>query len=84
MGDSSVVVEGNRSHARSSSQSDAGSTTGNRTPPSAASTRTFDRSDAESVSTTISQDSRGSNKENRPSRIQDAEVVLRPKPDYNR
>ncbi|KAK9509272.1 hypothetical protein O3M35_006621 [Rhynocoris fuscipes] len=74
----------NLSHGRSSSQSDAGSTAGNRTPPSAASTRTFDRSDAESVSTTISQDSRGSNKENRPDRIPDGEVVLRPKPDYNR
>ncbi|XP_014290734.1 serine/threonine-protein kinase 10 isoform X1 [Halyomorpha halys] len=72
------------SHGRSSSQSDGGSTTGNRTPPSAASTRTFDRSDAESVSTTISQDSRGSNKENRPSRYHDAEVVLRAKPEYNR
>lgn len=72
------------SHGRSSSPSDAGSTTGNCTPPSAASTRTFDRSDAESVSTTISQDSRGSNKENRPSRLHDAEVVLRPKQDYNR
>ncbi|XP_073996948.1 sterile20-like kinase isoform X3 [Rhodnius prolixus] len=74
----------NLSHGRSSSQSDTGSTTGNRTPPSAASTRTFDRSDAESVSTTISQDSRGSNKENRPGRIHDGEVVLRPKSDYNR
>lgn len=48
------------------------------------------RSDAESVSTTISQDSRGSNKENRPgresrnSRDLDEEVVLRRKPEYNR
>uniref|UniRef100_A0A8D9BCB3 Serine/threonine-protein kinase 10 n=1 Tax=Cacopsylla melanoneura TaxID=428564 RepID=A0A8D9BCB3_9HEMI len=50
------------SPARSSSRSDTGS--GQRTPPSAASTRTFDRSDAESVATTASQDSRGSNKEN--------------------
>ncbi|XP_024085041.1 serine/threonine-protein kinase 10 isoform X2 [Cimex lectularius] len=72
------------SHGRSSSQSDTASTTGNRTPPSAASTRTFDRSDAESVSTTISQDSRESNKENRPSRLHDGEVVLRPKADYDR
>jgi len=48
------------------------------------------RSDAESVSTTISQDSRGSNKENRQgqesrnSRDLDDEVVLRRKPEYNR
>uniref|UniRef100_A0A0A9XPM1 STE20-like serine/threonine-protein kinase n=1 Tax=Lygus hesperus TaxID=30085 RepID=A0A0A9XPM1_LYGHE len=84
LGDSGVGVDRLQTHGRSSSQSDGGSTTGNRTPPSAASTRTFDRSDAESVSTTISQDSRGSNKENRPSRLQDGEVVLRPKPDYNR
>ena len=40
------------------------------------------RSDAESVSTTISQDSRGSNKENRP-RHQE-EVIHRPRPEYNR
>lgn len=44
----------------------------------------LERSDAESVSTTISQDSRGSNKENRPSRMLDTEVVLRPKPEYNK
>jgi STE20-like kinase len=48
------------------------------------------RSDAESVSTTISQDSRGSNKENKPglesqnSRDLDDEVVLRRKPEYNK
>lgn len=69
---------------RSSSQSDTGSTSGQQTPPSAASTRTFDRSDAESVSTTISQDSRGSNKENRPTRDLDQEVVLRRKTEYSR
>ncbi|KAL1122503.1 hypothetical protein AAG570_002834 [Ranatra chinensis] len=71
------------SHGHSSSQSDTGSNPGNRTPPSAASTRTFDRSDAESVSTTISQDSRGSNKENRP-RHHEGEVILRQKPEYTR
>lgn len=69
---------------RSSSQSDTGSTSGQQTPPSAASTRTFDRSDAESVSTTISQDSRGSNKENRPTGDLDQEVVLRRKTEYSR
>jgi STE20-like kinase len=48
------------------------------------------RSDAESVSTTISQDSRGSNKENKPglesrnSRDLDDEVVLRRKSEYNK
>jgi STE20-like kinase len=48
------------------------------------------RSDAESVSTTISQDSRGSNKENKPglesrnSRDLDDEVVVRRKPEYNK
>jgi len=47
------------------------------------------RSDAESVSTTISQDSRGSNKENKPG-LESREprdlddVVLRRKPDYNK
>ena len=46
------------------------------------------RSDAESVSTTISQDSRESNKENRPgqdtrhSRDLEEEVVLRHKPEF--
>lgn len=69
---------------RSGSQSDTGSTSGQQTPPSAASTRTFDRSDAESVSTTISQDSRGSNKENQPTRDLDQEVVLRRKTEYSR
>ncbi|PSN52552.1 hypothetical protein C0J52_08962 [Blattella germanica] len=48
------------------------------------------KSDAESVSTTISQDSRGSNKENRPgqdtrhSRDLEEDVILRRKPEYNR
>ncbi|KAL1461413.1 hypothetical protein WDU94_013313 [Cyamophila willieti] len=80
------------SPARSSSRSDTGS--GQRTPPSAASTRTFDRSDAESVATTASQDSRGSNKENnRPHSSSTAgddhqgavQVVMRQKkPDYSR
>ncbi|KAI5747961.1 hypothetical protein M8J77_020407 [Diaphorina citri] len=73
------------SPARSSSRSDTGS--GQRTPPSAASTRTFDRSDAESVATTTSQDSRGSNKENNrpPSVDEPTPVVLRRKPaDYSR
>ena len=49
--------------------------------------RSVDRSDAESVSTTISQDSRGSSKDNRlggsPADLEE-EVVLRRKPDYNR
>ncbi|XP_075222408.1 sterile20-like kinase isoform X2 [Lycorma delicatula] len=71
-------------YTRSSSHSDTGSTSGQHTPPSAASIRTYDRSDAESVSTTISQDSRGSNKENRPSRDFEQEVVLRRKTEYNR
>ncbi|KAG8307804.1 hypothetical protein J6590_013501 [Homalodisca vitripennis] len=48
------------------------------TPPSLASTRTLDRSDAESVATTVSQDS---NKENtRP----DQDLVLRRNTEYNR
>lgn len=50
--------------------------------------KSIDRSDAESISTTISQDSRESNKENRLNQTQhaevDEEVVLRRKPDYNR
>ncbi|CAL1679741.1 unnamed protein product [Lasius platythorax] len=50
--------------------------------------KSIDRSDAESISTTISQDSRESNKENRLNQAQhtevDEEVVLRRKPDYNR
>ncbi|KAL6264091.1 hypothetical protein P5V15_004170 [Pogonomyrmex californicus] len=50
--------------------------------------KSIDRSDAESISTTISQDSRESNKENRLNQPQhsevDEEVVLRRKPDYNR
>ena len=70
--------EGSRSH------SDSGSTR-SYTP-----SKSVDRSDAESISTTISQDSRGSNKENhvgresRQSSEIDDEVVLRRKPDYNR
>ncbi|XP_069677773.1 serine/threonine-protein kinase 10 isoform X2 [Periplaneta americana] len=79
------------STAESRSHSESGSTrsSGHRTPPSSIS-KAVDRSDAESVSTTISQDSRGSNKENRPgresrnSRDLDDEVVLRRKPEYNR
>ncbi|PNF33494.1 hypothetical protein B7P43_G00558 [Cryptotermes secundus] len=75
----------------STSHSESGSTrsSGQRTPPSSLS-KAIDRSDAESVSTTISQDSRGSNKENRQgresrnSRDLDEEVVLRRKPEYNR
>ncbi|XP_011304708.1 serine/threonine-protein kinase 10 isoform X2 [Fopius arisanus] len=67
--------EGSRSH------SDSGSTRSH-TP-----NKSIDRSDAESISTTISQDSRGSNKENhvgsRPAEVDD-EVVLRRKPDYTR
>ncbi|XP_024875085.1 serine/threonine-protein kinase 10 isoform X2 [Temnothorax curvispinosus] len=49
--------------------------------------KSIDRSDAESISTTISQDSRESNKENRlnqPQHTEVDEVVLRRKPDYNR
>ncbi|XP_018311363.1 serine/threonine-protein kinase 10 isoform X2 [Mycetomoellerius zeteki] len=50
--------------------------------------KSIDRSDAESISTTISQDSRESNKENRLNQPQhtevDEEVILRRKPDYNR
>lgn len=51
--------------------------------------KSIDRSDAESISTTISQDSRESNKENRLNQTSqhaevDEEVVLRRKPDYNR
>jgi len=50
--------------------------------------KSIDRSDAESISTTISQDSRESNKENRLNQTQhtevDEEVILRRKPDYNR
>ncbi|XP_051161210.1 serine/threonine-protein kinase 10-like isoform X2 [Leptopilina boulardi] len=70
--------EGSRSH------SDSGSTR-SYTP-----SKSVDRSDAESISTTISQDSRGSNKENhigresRQSSEIDDEVVLRRKPEYNR
>ncbi|KAG7200500.1 hypothetical protein KM043_001064 [Ampulex compressa] len=66
----------------SRSQSESGSTRSH-TP-----SKSIDRSDAESISTTISQDSRESNKENHMSQIQsqevDEEVVLRRKPDYNR
>lgn len=72
------------SHSHSDSGS-AYSSGGQRTPPSAASTRTFDRSDAESVSTTISHDSRSSNKENNlPPKEYDDEVVVRKKPEYTR
>ncbi|XP_014472250.1 PREDICTED: serine/threonine-protein kinase 10 isoform X2 [Dinoponera quadriceps] len=48
--------------------------------------KSIDRSDAESISTTISQDSRESNKENRQAQHTevDEEVVLRRKPDYSR
>lgn len=42
------------------------------------------RSDAESVATTISQDSRGSNKENKSSHDTDDEVILRRKPEYTK
>ncbi|XP_025416771.1 serine/threonine-protein kinase 10 isoform X3 [Sipha flava] len=72
------------SHSHSDSGS-AYSSGGQRTPPSAASTRTFDRSDAESVSTTISHDSRSSNKENNlPPREYEDEIVIRKKPEYSR
>ncbi|XP_033213560.1 serine/threonine-protein kinase 10 isoform X2 [Belonocnema kinseyi] len=72
------------SYEGSRSYSDSGSTRSH-TP-----SKSVDRSDAESISTTISQDSRGSNKENnvgresRQSSEIDDEVVLRRKPDYNR
>ncbi|XP_015185010.1 PREDICTED: serine/threonine-protein kinase 10 isoform X2 [Polistes dominula] len=66
----------------SRSQSDSGSTRSH-TP-----SKSLDRSDAESISTTISQDSRGSNKENHLSHVQttegEEEVVLRRKSDYSR
>ncbi|XP_043287616.1 serine/threonine-protein kinase 10 [Venturia canescens] len=69
----------------SRSQSDSGSTRSH-TP-----NKSNDRSDAESISTTTSQDSRGSNKENHAGRDSirqfpehEDEVVLRRKPDYNR
>ncbi|KAL4131778.1 hypothetical protein QTP88_009040 [Uroleucon formosanum] len=87
------IVVNNKHHvsptrSTSHSHSDSGSvysSGGQRTPPSAASTRTFDRSDAESVSTTISHDSRSSNKENNlPPREYEDEVVLRKKPEYSR
>ncbi|CAH0395331.1 unnamed protein product [Bemisia tabaci] len=70
------------SPTQSGSHSDTGSVRSH-TPPSAASTRTLDRSDAESVSTTTSQDSRGSNKENRPDRTEE-EAPPRRKPEYSR
>lgn len=88
------VMVNNKQHvsptrSTSHSHSDSGSaysSGGQQTPPSAASTRTFDRSDAESVSTTISHDSRSSNKENNlpPQEFEDEVVVLRKKPEYNR
>lgn len=87
------VLVNNKHHVsptRSStcSHSDSGSaysSGGHQTPPSAASTRTFDRSDAESVTTTISHDSRSSNKENNvPSREFEEEIILRKKPEYSR
>ncbi|XP_076759455.1 sterile20-like kinase isoform X2 [Xylocopa sonorina] len=66
----------------SRSQSESGSTRSH-TP-----SKSIDRSDAESISTTISQDSRESSKENHLGQGQTAEaeeeVVLRRKPDYNR
>ncbi|XP_054013062.1 serine/threonine-protein kinase 10 isoform X2 [Hylaeus anthracinus] len=66
----------------SRSQSESGSTRSH-TP-----SKSIDRSDAESISTTISQDSRESNKENHIGQGQstepEEEVVLRRKPDYNR
>ncbi|XP_076229093.1 sterile20-like kinase isoform X2 [Nomia melanderi] len=66
----------------SRSQSESGSTRSH-TP-----SKSIDRSDAESISTTISQDSRESNKENHISQGQtpeaEEEVVLRRKPDYAR
>lgn len=48
----------------SRSHSECGSVRSSGSPPSAAS-KSFDRSDAESITTTISQDSHGSNKENK-------------------
>ncbi|CAK9794705.1 Serine/threonine-protein kinase 10 [Anthophora plagiata] len=66
----------------SRSQSESGSTRSH-TP-----SKSIDRSDAESISTTISQDSRESSKENHMNQGQstevEEEVVLRRKPDYNR
>ncbi|XP_067015869.2 serine/threonine-protein kinase 10 [Anabrus simplex] len=89
---SSELYDGSGSASESRSQSESGSTRssgGQRTPPSSLN-KVVDRSDAESVSTTISQDSRGSNKENRPGLDSqttgdlDEEVVLRHKRDYTR
>ncbi|XP_008546000.1 serine/threonine-protein kinase 10-A [Microplitis demolitor] len=71
---SSECYDGSRSHSDSSSRS--------HTP-----NKSIDRSDAESISTTISQDSRGSNKENNAESRQTEEVdtvVLRRKPEYTR
>ncbi|XP_046598274.1 serine/threonine-protein kinase 10 isoform X2 [Neodiprion lecontei] len=80
--DSSCSNEGNSSHR---SNSDEGSTRSH-TP-----SKSVDRSDAESISTTISQDSRGSSRDNhlgrdsRQSSEIDDEVVLRRKPpEYTR
>ncbi|GLH16608.1 Serine/threonine-protein kinase PLK4 [Gryllus bimaculatus] len=76
-----------RSDAVLPSDSDSsGGSTGLETPPPSGK-KVIDRSDAESVSTTISQDSRESNKENQPaqdSHPSEDEVVLRRKPDYNK
>lgn len=72
---SSECYDGSRSHSDSSS-------TRSHTP-----NKSIDRSDAESISTTISQDSRGSNKENHTESRQSEEVdtvVLRRKPEYTR
>ncbi|XP_074114378.1 sterile20-like kinase isoform X2 [Cotesia typhae] len=72
---SSECYDGSRSHSDSSS-------TRSHTP-----NKSIDRSDAESISTTISQDSRGSNKENHLESRQSEEVdtvVLRRKPEYTR
>ncbi|XP_044740531.1 serine/threonine-protein kinase 10 isoform X3 [Chrysoperla carnea] len=84
----SISPDSFASESRSHSES-GGSVRSSGSPPSAAS-KNFDRSDAESISTTISQDSHGSNKENRVNRNYnqtnnnevDEGVVLRRKPEY--
>lgn len=76
------VSESKQNHARMTQlDSDSGSTR-SYTP-----SKSVDRSDAESISTTISQDSRGSNKENNhnhESREVEEVVIMRQKPEYAR
>ncbi|XP_046994651.1 serine/threonine-protein kinase 10 isoform X1 [Schistocerca americana] len=77
-------------HSVSRSHSDTSSTQSSEpVTPLSSTGKLIDRSDADSVTTTASQDSHGSNKENQPNRdstnLDDLEeVVLRRKPDYMR